>query len=155
LTGGEVLKINVYLAVVILLLAIGVLGSLYIAISQLLPTPAYPEYLWPLIDGVRYVFMTSAVAPVFVMVTNIFGYAINWTAASQAGKPIQYEGKKLLKTWLIYEGYMKGLTGFIMILLTHTSYEIYAVWIAGSIIFIAKIVSKTLSTIAGSNGNGA
>jgi hypothetical protein len=42
-----------------------------------------------------------------------------------------------------------------MILLTHTPYEVYAVWIAGSIIFIAKIVSKTLSTIAGSNGNGA
>jgi len=149
------MKINVYMAVVILLLATGVLGSLYIAVNQLLPTPAYPEYLWPIINGLRYVAMTSAVAPVFVMITNIFGYAINWTATSQAGKPIQYEGKKLLKTWLTYEGYMKGLTGLIMILFTHTPYEVYAVWIAGSIIFIAKIVSKTLSTIAGSNGNGA
>jgi hypothetical protein len=143
------------MAVAILLVAIGALGSVYIAVNQLLPTPAYPEYLWPFIDGLRYVFMTSAVAPVFVMVTKIFGYLIQWTIASQTGKPIQYEGKKLLKTWLIYEGYMKGLTGFIMILLVRTPYEMYAVWIAGSIIFIAKIVSKTLSTIAGSNGNGA
>ena len=138
------MKINVYQAIAILLLVAGVLGGVTVAVHELLPAPAYPEYLWPFIDGLKYVFTTSAIAPFFVMVINVFGYFKN----KVGNKQIEYEAGKLAETWLIYEGIFKGAAPFIVILLQGTPWSAYSYWIAGSIAFVLNLVTKTVLDLA-------
>lgn len=139
------MKINVYQAIAILLLVAGVLGGVTIAVNELLPAPAYPQYLWPFIDGLKYVFTTSAIAPFFVMIINVFGYFTN----KVRDKQIAYEAGKLAETWLIYEGIFKGAAPFILVFLQSTSWSAYSYWIAGSIAFVLNLITKTLLDLRG------
>lgn len=142
------MKLNVYTAVVILLAISAVLTGTYLAVVQFLPTASYPAYLQPIIAGLKYVFLTSAIAPLFVAIRNVSGYLSN--SVSQDG-PLEYEGKKLLNTWITYEGYIKGIAVLVTSLSVGTPYEQYAVWISGSAAFIIDLVRKSLTDIA--NGN--
>lgn len=140
------MKQNVVTAFVILLVAFAVLGGVAVAIQQIKLAPDTPDQIVLLYNGLIYIFTSSSVAPLFVMVRNIYGYLVNkYTPGSQ---PIQYEGKRLLQTWLTYEGYMKGTSIFIVAATQGTPYAPFAYYISGSISFVIDLIRNSLSDIA-------
>jgi len=138
-------KVNVYFAVVLLLVLAGVFGGVSVVIGTI-NTDGMPDFIVVFVNGLKYVFLTSAVAPLFVMIRNVYGYFTN--KAANPNSEMQYEGAKLLKTWLIYEGYIKGLAILIVSLTSGTEYQRYAYLIAGSLAFIVDLIRKSLSDIA-------
>lgn len=139
-------KQNVVTAFIILLVVFGVLGGVAVAIQQVKLAPDAPDYIVFLYNGLIYIFATSSVAPLFVMVRNIYGYLIN--KFKPDSEPIEYEGKRLLQTWLTYEEYIKGTSIFVLAFTQGTPYAPYAYYISGSLSFIIDLVRKTLSDIA-------
>ena len=139
---------NVVTAFVILLVAFAALGGVAVAVQQVKLAPDAPDYIVLLYNGLIYVFTSSSVAPLFVMVRNIYGYLIN--KYTPGNEPIQYEGKRLLQTWLTYEGYMKGTSIFIVAATTGTPYEPFAYYISGAASFVIDLVRSSLKDIADS-----
>lgn len=139
------MKINVYLAIVLLLVMAGVFGGISVAVGTI-NTNGLPDWIIFVVNGIRYVFLTSAVAPFFIMIRNVYGYFGN--KAKYPNSEIQYEGAKLLETWLTYEGYIKGIGIFIVAITAGTTYQIYAYPIAGAASFVIDLIRKSLSEIA-------
>jgi hypothetical protein len=138
-------KINVYLAVVLLLVLAGVFGGISLIVGTI-NTDGMPDFIVVFVNGLKYVFLTSAVAPFFVMIRNVYGYFTN--KAANPNSEMQYEGAKLLKTWLIYEGYIKGIGILVVTFAAGTKYAPYSYMISGSLAFIVDLVRKSLSDIA-------
>jgi len=139
------LKLNVYLATVLLLVLAAVFGGVSLAVGTI-ETDGLPSEIIFVINGLKYIFLTSAAAPFFVIVRNVYGYFTN--KASYPNGQIQYEGAQLLKTWLVYEGYIKGIAIMIVAFTAGTEFQQYAYLIAGSIAFVIDLVRKSLSDIA-------
>ena len=141
-------KQNVVTAFVILFVAFGVLGGVAVGLTQIQLAPDTPEYIVLVYNGLIYIFTSSSVAPLFVMIRNVYGYLKN--KYTPGNEPIQYEGKQLLTTWLTYEGYMKGFSIFILAFAQGTPYAPYAYYMSGSLAFIVDLVRSSIEDVANS-----
>lgn len=135
-----------YQAAVILLVVFAALSALQVAVSTVDIT-TIPEDLQIVWRGVQYVFLTSWIAPLFVFIRNIYGYAENWLGVEDRTE-FKYEAKQLLGTWAKYEQYIKMLTVFIIALTIDTPVQPYAPYVAGTLAFIIDVVRKSLTDIA-------
>jgi len=140
------MKLNYYTAIVILLVVGAAISSVTLAVKTVNVSDLPPElqYIW---QGLIYVLQTSAIAPLFTIIRNIYGYFIN----KYQGKPntnIEYDANMMLSTWLTYEEYIKGAGVFSVIALQNTPWSQYAVYIAGAAAFIIDLVRKSLYDIA-------
>lgn len=139
------MKINVYLAMAILLVVFGILTGVATAIKSV-DTTGMPDYLLFIYNGAVYIILTSAAAPLFVFIRNIYGFLTNKYGEDPA---LQYEGKKLLETWLTYEAYIKGVSIMVLAFCVGTPVEPYAYYIGGAVAFIIDLGRKSISSIAG------
>lgn len=139
------MKVNVYIAVVLLLVLAGVFGGISVVVGTI-GTDGLPDWVVFVVNGLKYVFLTSSAAPLFVIVRNIYGYFTN--KAAYPNGQIQYEGSKLLQTWLVYESYIKGIGILVIAFTAGTKLEPVAGLIAGAIAFIVDLIRKSLSDIA-------
>ena len=139
------MKINVYLAIVLLLVLAGVFGGISVVVGTI-NTDGLPDWIILVVNGIKYVFLTSAAAPLFVIVRNVYGYFTN--KAAYPNSQIEYEGKKLLETWLVYESYIKGIGILVITFAAGTKYAPYSYMITGALAFIVDLIRKSLSDIA-------
>ena len=139
------MKVNVYFAVVLLLVLAGVFGGVSLVVGTI-NTDGLPDFLVIFVNGLKYVFLTSAAAPLFVIVRNVYGYFTN--KAANPNSQIEYEGAKLLQTWLVYEGYIKGIGILVVTFAAGTKYAPYSYMISGALAFIVDLIRKSLSDIA-------
>ena len=142
------MKLNAYTAAVILLVVFGVLTGISAAIKtvDVSAIPAEFQGIW---QGIVYVFSTSSVAPLFVFVRNIYGYYVNKAQLKPAQRScLEYEGNRLVATWLTYEGYIKGFSVMALAFTQGTPLEPYAIYIAGAAAFIVDLIRKSLFDIA-------
>jgi len=134
---------------VILLVAFAVLSGISAAIRAVDITQI-PETLQPVWHGIRYIFLTSAAAPLFVFIRNVYGHLENkYGTDPEKRSQIEYEASQLWETWLKYEGYMKAISIFIIAFTQGTELAPYAVYIAGSISFIVDLIRKSISDLKG------
>jgi hypothetical protein len=141
------MKINGYTAVAILLAAFAVLTGIKVAIGTVDATSLPPE-LKMIYDGINYICLTSAAAPLFVFIRNIYGFIENYLGSEQRSE-VQYEARLLGETWIKYEEYIKAFTIMIIAVTEGTSLAPYAVYIAGSLAFMVDLIRKSLKDIAG------
>jgi len=142
-------NINTPKATVILLVAFAVLSGISEAI-RLVDIAQIPVELQPVWRGLSYIFLTSAVAPLFVFIRNIYGYLENkYSTEPEKRSEIEYEASQLWGTWLKYEGYMKAISIFIIAATQGTELAPYAIYITGSITFIVDLIRKSLSDLKG------
>ena len=140
--------VNIYSATVILLVAFGVLTGIKAAVDTVDPTLLSPEVqtIWA---GISYIFLTSAAAPLFTFIRNIYGFAENKLGAdSETRGQINYEANQLWGTWIRYEGYIKGFAILVLAFTQGTQLEPYAVYIAGTLALVIDLIRKSLSDIA-------
>jgi len=135
-----------YQAAVILLVVFAVLSAVQAAVA-LVDIATIPEDLQIVWRGIQYVFLTSWIAPLFVFIRNIYGYAENWLGAEDRTR-FKYEANQLLGTWAKYEQYIKMLTVLIIALTIDTPVQPYAPYVAGGLAFLVDIVRKSLTDIA-------
>jgi len=136
-----------YQAAVVLLVAFAVLSGVQAAIATVDIT-TLPEDLQVIWRGVQYVFVTSWIAPLFVFIRNLYGYAENWLGADDR-KEFKFKANQLLANWAKYEQYIKGLTILVIALTIDTPVQPYAPYVAGGLAFLLDVIRKSLSDIAG------
>lgn len=132
----------------ILLIAAGVLGSVSIAVNTI-DTTGMPDYAIYIIQGLKYIFVTSAVAPLFTIVRNLYGYYYNkYNTPAGERNNITYEASQMLATWLQYEEMIKGFGIFFVIIFTGTQWSQYAIYAAGAFSFFIDLIRSSLAKIA-------
>jgi len=145
--GVNKVNINSPRATVILLVAFAVLSGISAAI-RMVDVAQLPQELQTVWQGLSYVFLTSAAAPLFVFIRNIYGYWENKVGTDPEKRAqVKYEASQLWSTWLKYEGYMKAISVFIIAFTDGTKLAPYAVYIAGAITFIVDLIRKSLSDL--------
>lgn len=142
------MELKYYQAIVIVLVAFAVLSGIQVAVQTIDPTAVPEEYL-PIYEGLKYLFMTSTAAILFIFLRNLLGYAENWfeTEADERGK-LKYEAGKLGATWTKYELMIKGYTAAIMALTIGTPYQVHAVYIAGALALVTDLITKSIRDLA-------
>ena len=141
-------KINPYTVTVILIVIAGVLTAIA-GIIQTVDIKTLPPEIQPAWTTIVYVFTTSAAAPLFTVITNIFGFYENkYQAPANVRDNIQYEANQMVATYLRFEAYIKGITIMVMATFQGTPYANYAVYVAGSAGFIIDAVRRTLMKLA-------
>jgi len=136
-----------YQAVILLLVVFAVLTGVQTYLQSVDPA-AIPEDLLPFWNGLEYIFLTSAAAPLFIFLRNILGYAENYLEASPTEKEqISYEAGKLGATWMKYETMIKGYTAMALALTLDTPVAPYAVYIAGALALVTDLITKALKDL--------
>lgn len=128
-----------YQALAILLLVAGVLTGVTAWIRTVDPATIPGELQW-LYTVIFYAVSTSAAAPLFTIVGNLYGYAqVYFKTKPQDRQNLHYEFDKMAATWVAYERDIKGFTAIITVAMMGTPYQVYAAWISGSIAFFVEL----------------
>ena len=128
-----------YQALAILLLVAGALTGVTAWIRTVDPA-TIPGALQPVYIVVLYVFSTSAAAPLFTIIGNLYGYAqVYFKTQPQDRQNLHYEFDKMAATWVAYERDIKGLGVLVTVSMIGTPYQVYAAWISGSIAFFVEL----------------
>lgn len=138
------LKLNSAKATVLLILVAAGLSLVSVAINQIDMT-TLPAGVPEIVQVIQYIFASSAIAPLFVIIRNAYGY---WSKVPGNRESIQYEAAQLWQTWIRYEEYIKGAAVLIVVLTKGTKFEPYAYLISGSVAFFIDLIRKSLSEIA-------
>ena len=137
-----------YQALALLLLVAGVLTGITSLIRTVDPA-IIPAELQSVYVVVVYVFSTSAAAPLFTIVGNLYGYSkVYFKTKPEERKNLHYEFDKLAATWITYERDIKGIGVVVMVAMQGTPYQQYAAWISGGIAFIAELFLSTFTKMA-------
>jgi len=143
------MKINTTTAIVILLVAFAVLTGIKATVDKVDATQI-PQELQIVWRGIVYVFTTSAIAPLFAFVRNIYGYLENKYETDPAKRSqMNYEASQLWGTWLRYEGYIKAISIAAIALTEGTQLAPYAVYLAGALAFVVDLIRKSISDLKG------
>ena len=128
-----------YQALAILLFVAGVLTAVTAWIRTVDPA-TIPGELQPVYTAIVYVFSTSAAAPLFTIVANLYGYVVVYFKTKpEERQNLHYEFDKMAATWVTYERDIKGLGVLITVSMAGTPYQVYAAWIAGGLAFVAEL----------------
>ena len=133
-------------AIILLLIVASVLTGIS-AVAQTVNVETVDPVAKPFWVGIVYVFQTSAVAPLFVLIRNIYGYFKKKEGAHGAG--FEYEVNQLKTTWITIEGYTKGLTIFFIAATVGTTLAPYAALLGGAAAFVVDLVRSSLSDLSG------
>jgi len=136
------------MAAVVLLVVFGALSGISVAIKtvDISTIPVEWQGVW---QGIVYIFTTSAAAPLFTFIRNVYGFYVNkYQLKPEQRSSLQYEANRLASTWLTYEGYIKAFTILVIAFTQGTPLEPYAVYIAGTLAFVTDLIRKSLSDIA-------
>jgi hypothetical protein len=137
-----------YTALAILLIVAGVL-SVVTAYVKTVDPATIPGELQPAYEVILYVFATSAAAPLFTIIANLYGYLkVYYKTKPEERAQLHYEFDKLAATWLTYERDIKGIGVFITVATTGTPYEKYAVWAAGGLAFILETILSVFTKLS-------
>lgn len=145
------MKINIYAAIVVIIVAFAVLSGIQYAVQTVNPStiPAEWQTTWL---GIVYIFTTSAATPLFTFLRNILGYAENWFEANPNERAkMQYEASKLGATWAKFQVYITGFTAAIQALTVGTPLQQHAVYIAGAIGIIIDLIVKAINDLKASS----
>lgn len=147
------MKFNIYAAILAVLVLAAVLGAIATTMQNVDPNTLAPE-IRPYWTAIVFVFTTSAATPIFVGITNIYGYWKNkYGAPANVRSSVQYEANQFYGTYLRLEGYIKGVNLFVVALTMNTPLAVYAAYISGSAAFILDVVKRTLDDL-GKRTNG-
>lgn len=137
------MKLNVYTAAALLLIVFGVISGVQAFVLKPIDVSGAPPELQYIYGGIVYVFSTSAITPLFVMIRNLLGYLENYfeTDPQKRGQ-VQFEASKLAATWFKYEAYVKGAAIFIVAFTAGTPLAPYAYYISGSAAFFIDLIRK-------------
>ncbi len=137
-----------YQALAILLLFAGVFTGITSWIRTIDPATV-PSELQYVYTFVIYVFSTSAAAPLFTIVGNLYGYSkIYFKTKPEERQNLHYEFDKLAATWVTYERDIKGIGVIAMVAMQGTPYQQYAAWISGGIAFVVELFLSTFTKMA-------
>lgn len=130
---------RMYQALAILLLVAGVLTGVTAWIRTVDPATIPGELLW-VYTVIFYAVSTSAAAPLFTIVGNLYGYAqVYFKTQPQDRQNLHYEFDKMAATWVTYERDIKGFSVLVTVAMAGTPYQVYAAWIAGGLAFFAEL----------------
>lgn len=140
------MELNLKKAVLLLAILLAALASVSYGLQQVNPAEIPQDPVTQsLFQGLLYVFTTSTTTPLWVFVRNVYGYL----AHRYGGDPdVKYEGKQLAKTYIVYEGYIKGYTALALTLAQGTSMQPYVTMLAGCFAFVTDLVRSSLADIA-------
>lgn len=141
------MKLNIYMAIVVILIAFSVLTGIQYAVQTVDASKVAPEWqtLW---HGIVYVFTTSAATPLFTFLRNLLGYAENWFEANPDKRAqMHYEAGKLGATWTKFQVYIMGFTAAIQALTIGTPLQQHAVYIAGAIGIVIDLIVKAINDL--------
>lgn len=137
-----------YQAIVLLIVTLGVLSGVSLAVSSVDVETISPE-MRPVWEGIVYIFTTSAATPAWVFIRNVYGYAkTKWGSKPEDRIQIEYEAHQFTKTYLEYEGYIKGYMVLAKVFTLGTPLEGYAVMLAGAFSFITDLIRDSLADLS-------
>jgi hypothetical protein len=132
----------------ILLIVAGILTAITGLIRTVDPATIPGEWQ-PVYIAIFYVLSTSAAAPLFTIVGNLFGYAnVYFKSTKEERKNLHYEFDKMAATWVTYERDIKGIAVIVTVALAGTPYQTYAAWISGGAAFILELFASTIRKLA-------
>lgn len=137
-----------YTALAILLVVAGALTA-FTGYLRAVDPATIPVELRDVYTFVIYIFSTSAAAPLFTIVGNLYGYSrVYFKTKPEERKNLHYEFDKLAATWLTYERDIKGIGVIAFVALEGTPYQQYGAWFAGGIAFVAELVLSVFTKMA-------
>jgi len=142
------MKLNIYMAIVVILVAFAVLSGIQYLVQTVDASTIAPEWqtVWL---GIVYIFTTSAATPLFTFLRNMLGYAENWFAANPNERAqMHYEAGKLGATWTKFQVYIMGFTAAIQALTMGTPLQQHAVYIAGAIGIVVDLIVKAIKDLS-------